>query len=493
MDPGFPNEDGERLSISKENLKTLVTVEDIPHCFSLSRRKMKTEHFLILIQLLYACLAASNQLLRDVNKLDSLVKDVAGGVLGKNGKITSCDLAVIDSRAAIVAASCLDYTIGTALNTDTSYTALIKQGSSGIEETYAVYNITVHSKYNPYNYVNNLAIIQFNPFSTAMYQNAISLTSYFEYQNIGYLRYNATSNTSDIEYIYIENTQIGDKACEGLSEMYTVNVDDVMCNSNTINMASHEFYNCKLPMGSVYGYMDGKVYALGLYSHTAISKGDNLCNYGIQRSYFTTLNRYIGFIQQTINRTVYTYGANVSSINLDTDYTMVDRYFSTDEKLKVTTLSGDLYRDQANAPGTTSTDHPEGSSTLTNDTSSSALGQKTIIIIAVCASVGGLVVALLAIAIVFWWCCRKPPVDPVRQKQQRDIIESEIGGAATVDCVAENRISQVNTETVSRPNADLEITSLAHEHANMETCQHADLPPAYDKIVHSLATQDKSK
>ncbi|KAJ2522751.1 hypothetical protein H4217_000538 [Coemansia sp. RSA 1939] len=93
--------------------------------------------------------------------------DTKGGVLVKNGKQTSCELGIIDSRAAFVAAPCLDYSSGNSVNQSTKYEVYLDAGIDNIAAKYTVTSITVHPGYNAETNANPIAILQFNKDSTA--------------------------------------------------------------------------------------------------------------------------------------------------------------------------------------------------------------------------------------------------------------------------------------------------------------------------------------
>ncbi|KAJ2505852.1 hypothetical protein H4217_009147, partial [Coemansia sp. RSA 1939] len=108
---------------------------------------------------------------RDTNTDISSTK---GGILVKNGKQTSCELGVIDSKAAFVAAPCLDFSEGV-LEKNTTYEVYLDAGINNTPAKYTVDSITVHPKYDNYSLLNPVAILQFNKESTESWSNPIAI------------------------------------------------------------------------------------------------------------------------------------------------------------------------------------------------------------------------------------------------------------------------------------------------------------------------------
>ncbi|KAJ2293082.1 hypothetical protein IW141_001424 [Coemansia sp. RSA 355] len=138
---------------------------------------------LILYVLLVALVGTNGHKLsaRDTN---DYIKDLKRGVLVKNGKLTSCELLPIDSRAAVVAASCLGYTKESIIDKDDIYTVYYDKGRDNIEGQYKVDNISVHSNFNPSNYVNDLAILQFNSDSKETWQSRLASYGGYEWDSL---------------------------------------------------------------------------------------------------------------------------------------------------------------------------------------------------------------------------------------------------------------------------------------------------------------------
>ncbi|KAJ2854944.1 hypothetical protein GGI22_004312, partial [Coemansia erecta] len=96
-----------------------------------------------------------------VRDTTSDIATTKGGVLVKNGEQTSCELGVIDSTAAFVAAPCLDFS-GSDVNKNIKYEVYLDAGIDNTPVTYTVSSIAIHPDYNATMNLNPVAVLQFN-------------------------------------------------------------------------------------------------------------------------------------------------------------------------------------------------------------------------------------------------------------------------------------------------------------------------------------------
>ncbi|KAJ2845833.1 hypothetical protein IWW36_004625, partial [Coemansia brasiliensis] len=359
--------------------------------------------------------------------------------------------------------------------------------------------------------------ITFNKDGDVTMQNTIApVGPSYSWNETGYVRV-ILENTSmeSMKFNYKNGNDTEDSVCAELSGMYTVNMDDMMCTQNLIYSAI-DSQTCDIPMGTVYGYArNDKAYAIGIYSYTSLYQGDDLCDYLQERSYYTALYNYLGFIQKTINRSINIdssfFDKNLSDFNLN--YSMIDRDFS-DETVKSTNIiSGDFYRQDgssASSSAGSSSDSGSGSDSSMGDSSESqssqdqipgddiaskeeqnsngGLSNTQVVIIAVCVPVGVVVLALILL-FVFWrhYQHKKHGIDPVEQTGYQDAIEADIGGAVIPALSSRNRQSQAPTE-LDPVNNTVQHASMAHELSNIEVYQ-VDLPPVYEEAVDRMEAQ----
>ncbi|KAJ1838563.1 hypothetical protein LPJ73_007044, partial [Coemansia sp. RSA 2703] len=106
----------------------------------------------------------------------SAFQNLPGGLLFKNGKQTSCEVALLSMKAGIVTASCFDYSSGTTVSSSTKYEVYLYNGtpnSAPIISTLSTSDIHLHPNYNPNTLENNLAIIEFNKQTTDPFKGYI--------------------------------------------------------------------------------------------------------------------------------------------------------------------------------------------------------------------------------------------------------------------------------------------------------------------------------
>ncbi|KAJ1840319.1 hypothetical protein LPJ70_004705, partial [Coemansia sp. RSA 2708] len=129
-----------------------------------------------------------------------------------------------------LAASCLDYSLGTNLDMSTKYDIYLDTGMNGIGAHYGVDKIVIHPSYNPSNFVNNIAIMEFNLDSEIAWQNKIAPVLDYEWDEIGLISGIPTDlNKLKWEgFIYNFTRFSTSSTCNKLSEMYEANSKDLL-------------------------------------------------------------------------------------------------------------------------------------------------------------------------------------------------------------------------------------------------------------------------
>ncbi|KAJ1863095.1 hypothetical protein LPJ78_004268 [Coemansia sp. RSA 989] len=376
------------------------------------------------------------------------LKLVKGGMLVKDGLQTSCNLAVIDSKASVVAAACLNFMSDGSLNTTTKYTVYLDDGADGKAAKYTVDSVTVHPEYNATYQLNNLATLQYNADGETTFQNMITPIKGFEkWDELVYTRY----TLKDMETMEWEprSYNIGwldaEYKCDGLSMVHTVNVDDMMCTDKLSRDVPNYLNPCPMPYGTALGIYQNNVSISSLYMNSAIKDGDSLCSYTEQYTYFTVLARYIGYFEKVIGRSI-DVGAdlflvNVTAISLSDSFSMYESNFTMEDK-NITMLDGDFYKDQTEdtellsslseselaSSFTGSSDDPavNGIDTMEDSNDSS---NRNSIIIGVCVSVGGLLVICALIYYVYWQRRHgRNFFGRLRRTADQATLEAEFGG-----------------------------------------------------------------
>ncbi|PIA15058.1 hypothetical protein COEREDRAFT_9691 [Coemansia reversa NRRL 1564] len=279
------------------------------------------------------------------------IGDVArfqGAVLLVDGKQTSCESVVLDSRAGLVAASCLKYGSDKAVDTSVKYEIVIKgQSGSTTSNRYTISSVNVHPKYNSDTYINNLAVVQFNTNDNSSWKNSIA-TNPKEWNNEFFIR-RSLSDVSSMTWNNIlaySSTETPDY-CQKASKIYSANTDDFLCNyAATLSIQNSE---CKVPYGLVFAAVQpSDVNMVALYSHSAVY-GNSMCSKDRKLHYYTLLRNYIGWVADVLGRPVGTFAKDSEfKFAPSISYSMKNVAKNNIEGIKV--FSGDSYSQNSAAP-----------------------------------------------------------------------------------------------------------------------------------------------
>ncbi|KAJ2305821.1 hypothetical protein IWW54_004956, partial [Coemansia sp. RSA 2705] len=275
---------------------------------------------------------------RDVGISD--VTSFPSAVLMINGNQTSCESALVDSKAGFIAASCLKYTSGTNVDDSATYELVVKAGGGAATEKYAITQIDVHPAYNADTYVNNLAMVQFDQDSKVSFQNYIGIDP-DEWNDHFFIRHSLSSTTSlTWNNIIAFSSTDTPSYCEEASRAYSENPDDFLCNY----AASLSVYNntCKVPYGVVFAAVQPDDLSLvAIHSHSAVY-GPSMCSKQRKLHYYTVLRNYIGWAAGVLGRSVGGFAKDADyEFKPDQEYEMEKA--SSDEVEGVTLFSGDRY------------------------------------------------------------------------------------------------------------------------------------------------------
>ncbi|KAI8321489.1 hypothetical protein GQ54DRAFT_289536 [Martensiomyces pterosporus] len=224
-----------------------------------------------------------------------------GGILVKNGVQTSCECAVMDNKAAFVAANCLDYKNGTTVDTSVTYEVYLDTGRGAAPEKYTVPAdaIHLHPAYDPTTFANNVAVVEFDLAERNEWVSYIGMNRN-EWTDVIYVR-RLMSDTSAMRWkvpIIESHTQVDD-ACKAASSIYAANTVDFMCtNSSTPSMFDKD---CSVPYSSIYCAVNHDKAISALYSHSVVY-GDSLCGNSRQLHYYTLLSNYVSFANTVLGR-----------------------------------------------------------------------------------------------------------------------------------------------------------------------------------------------
>ncbi|KAJ2708965.1 hypothetical protein H4R19_004486 [Coemansia spiralis] len=251
-----------------------------------------------------------------------LVVGYRGALLAKNGAQTTCEVALLGMSAGFVAASCLDFARGAALDAATKLEVWVDRRAADAavtRYTVAPGDVHVHPGYSPSTLANNLAVIQFNKDTSEKYSSPIQTDYNVEAQQIYTQR--AVDDASGKWRTPATSSQVHDShGCGEASPLVSGNPNRFSCTGALARSVYHR--TCRVSYGSMYTGEPSALVLAGLHSHTLVY-GNSTCGDSLGwLSYYTLLGPYTGFAVAVLNRPIdiYQNGALASTAsNLSSD------------------------------------------------------------------------------------------------------------------------------------------------------------------------------
>ncbi|KAJ1796251.1 hypothetical protein LPJ59_003863, partial [Coemansia sp. RSA 2399] len=281
------------------------------------------------------------------------IATIKGGVLVKNGKQTSCELGVIDSMSAFVAAPCLDFS-GTTVNMDTAYEVYLDTGIDNTAAKYAVNTITVHPDYDSTSNTNPIAVLQFNKGSTETWSNPIAVAQSYSWDNLLYVSRGMTDMASMVwktPGTYPATYEFA-RDCNYQTNVFQANINDLLCTNATTSPPNAYLTNCAIPYGSVDAYVSGKLYIAGMYAYTNLEVMSMQCSLNTEQdSVYLLFADYIAFASNILGRSISNSPApNGWAPQSDSNYAMI----TPNSMTLIATIDGDFYASQQDPPAAAS-------------------------------------------------------------------------------------------------------------------------------------------
>ncbi|ORX65967.1 hypothetical protein DL89DRAFT_270513 [Linderina pennispora] len=448
-----------------------------------------------------ACMSSSLVLSLETKMPSYDLSQVKGGQLIKNGRPTYCAIAPIDNMSAYVSADCLEY-VGGKIKTSVNYQVAVNDAYDGAQGKFNVSYVTVHPSYDPKTKANNIAILEFNLGQAETWSNRNAF--YFpQWTSVVYAQRNVTNVESLTWDTHTAGANIYNSTeCSTASPLFAENKYDLLC-STTI-MKPNKSATCDMPYGVVYATVNDTYYQAGLFSHTAVYGGSDLCSYSKQYTYYTLLANYVMFAAITLNRTVYfTLPYNNMTPSVSGEYSM--NVPKSVDVSGVTYVGGDFYArlselgssmSSASSPsgtetaGSSPTSSQGPSSESSANKSSGGTSNKTTIIIAVCASLGS-VLLIVAAFFLYKWIRRinnERKWGPDEENAQLTMIANDLGGAEMPNAQNTSSLQQQQQQQQQQPQpppSNIVHQSISQEELQQEIEQvqpEPDLPTYNDAI-----------
>ncbi|KAJ1892877.1 hypothetical protein LPJ66_006083 [Kickxella alabastrina] len=246
---------------------------------------------------------------------ESALNSFRGAILVKDGKQTSCEIALIDEKAGFVAANCLGKTSSDSIDAKVTYEVYFDnaQGSSPTKARINIADIYIHPAYNSESFANNIAVVKFTyPDSSSNWNSPIAAYRN-EWTDIAYVR-RLLTNVDDMSWRSptIVSQLNSDPSCAQASGLYKNNPNDFVCSK--ASTASPIDSKCAMPYGSVYGVGKNSMGEAALYSHSVVY-GNYMCEESSKFHYYTLLTNYVMYARAVLNRSVSQYVENTSALD----------------------------------------------------------------------------------------------------------------------------------------------------------------------------------
>ncbi|ORX73142.1 hypothetical protein DL89DRAFT_281776 [Linderina pennispora] len=278
-----------------------------------------------------------------------------GGILLKNGRQTSCELALITNRLAFAAASCFDVDTYNNANGISRYQVALDSGGPPItKEIVSVDKVTINPQYNSTTYASNLAVVFFNSKAKEAWSNKIDVFPQ-ELANRAYVRHSLGDVENQVwNSPAVINGKRNDDGCKQASVQYASNPADLWCTTRTT--ASPVNTTCHVPYGIAYGIINSDMVITALYSHSAVYGGD-FCSSSKTYSYYTVLSNFIKWANTIIPNPISVFSSDgQSSASNDDWYGFENATAPIPRGFQF--ISGDLYaRYGSSEPNTTTSNH----------------------------------------------------------------------------------------------------------------------------------------
>ncbi|KAJ2804760.1 hypothetical protein H4R20_002377, partial [Coemansia guatemalensis] len=270
-----------------------------------------------------------------------------GGVFFKDGQQTTCGFAFLTNQAVLITADCFDF-VGKTVDRSVNYRVYTNPSFNGVTMGFDLKDIVVHPDYNPDTKANNVAAASFNLKGKQEWEMDTAIDFGTWQARVYAQRHlkNLDGMVWDYPAYTLENTVEQDSTCSDLSPIFSENTDKFTCTSILANPLMKNSTACKIPYPVLYAQMGDELYQAGLYSHSVVKGGDDLCNNDEVRSYYTLIGDYLAFAEKVLNKK-FTYHSNDNSSapQADPNYSMKSAPKSVADGAVM--LSGEFYNPKA--------------------------------------------------------------------------------------------------------------------------------------------------
>ncbi|KAJ2781910.1 hypothetical protein GGI15_003079 [Coemansia interrupta] len=324
--------------------------------------------------------------------------------------LTSCELGIIDSRAAYVSADCLE-SRSTDANTDSFYEVVVNFRT------------------------NNIAVIQFNLYGQTVETSPIGVLRELLWEDLVFVRRSVSISGENLSWgqpqvVVAKDGNSNNTTCKTMSPVYATNSYDFACTELIAASPSEQLSMCDVPYGSVYTHINGQLYFVGLFSHLSVSgNSSSLCSNSTRRSYFTLVSNFVFFAAAQTQRAIDFYPANSTVFpTLNASYSMQNP--SSPDPKDIRTVAGNIYSARLQPGKTLGSDKTSVSETGLESAKDGGSGRQTVVA-GICGAIGGMVLLCLVLFLVHRFRARRKPrtVDPYAQSAIEEMLAPTTGNS----------------------------------------------------------------
>ncbi|KAJ2450449.1 hypothetical protein EV183_004287 [Coemansia sp. RSA 2336] len=296
---------------------------------------------------------------------DMSISSHHGALLVKNGKQTSCEIALIDNRAGFVAANCVVDGNGN-LDTNARYEIYTDDGDNESPKSAPIISssIKVHPQFKMSNFANNIAVVQFSV-DVKDWSNKVAVDHGSWASSLYVRRYMANKNAMRWAKPKTGRSLSTRPECAASSGLYASNYFDFSCSSDAAGTMVGS--QCGVPYGTVYGQVNDQMAIGGIYSHS-VAEGDSICSPGRVVHYYLYLSNYLAFAQNVLGRGVPTLSTGNFAVNSDAWYAMEPESFATPSGTRI--LGGNAFNRANGEAMLTATEEAQSENNQQNDNDS---------------------------------------------------------------------------------------------------------------------------
>ncbi|KAJ2850553.1 hypothetical protein IWW36_001803 [Coemansia brasiliensis] len=228
---------------------------------------------------------------------------IVGALLFKNGRQTTCEIALMDLKSGLLSANCLDFDDGLSLKQTTEYEVYVTTGPENLfPKAYklALDDIHVHPDYDQTSLAYNIAVVEFNKNTSSTYE-AYLYTGTFYASNSSLVRRSYDHDIGIWNTPTIIPLPTNEDDCGEWNGIYK-RINFFACNSVVTTSLFDK--SCAMPFGTIYNKEGGRIGVQALYGNSVIFSEDKCSSSNRWLNYYPYMEGFISFAANVLNRPI---------------------------------------------------------------------------------------------------------------------------------------------------------------------------------------------